>query len=394
MVLEEIDFIKKSVKQWAKPEKVQGSLLNFPSSNYIHPSPFGVSLIIGAWNYPFQLTLAPLVGAIAAGNCAILKPSEMTPHTSALIKEMIESTFDDAYIAVVEGGIPVNQTLLKQPFDKIFFTGSPAVGKIVMKAAAENLTSVTLELGGKSPCIVEKTADLEVAARRIVWGRVVNGGRTCEGPDYLVVHEEVKKAFVDKLKKYITEQYGSNPLESPDYPRIINRKHFDRLTAYLSNGQVVAGGETIAEENYIAPTLLDEVAWEDDVMQEEIFGPILPILTYSNEDLLIAKIRKLPKPLAFYMFSTNRSTQKKFLKTLDFGGASVNDTISHLINPHLPFGGVGNSGAGAYHGKASFDVFTHFKSVMKRANWLDVPLRYAPYKGKLQLIKQAFKWMA
>jgi aldehyde dehydrogenase (NAD+) len=394
IVLEEIDFLSKHLAQWAKPQKVKGSLINFPSSNYLYPSPLGVVLIIGAWNYPFQLTIAPLVGALAAGNRAVLKPSELAPATSALIKEMIQGSFEPSYVAVVEGGVPETQALLQEPWDKIFFTGSPAVGKIVMRAAAEQLIPVTLELGGKSPCIVDKSADIDLSAKRIVWGKFLNGGQTCVAPDYVVVHEEVKALLVLKMSKYITEFYGPEPAKSEDFPRIINERHFERLKAYLDEGVAVCGGRCDAAQRYIAPTILDQVSWQDQVMQEEIFGPVLPVLTYSEEAELIAHIRKLPKALSLYVFSENQAFQDKMLNALDFGGAAVNDTISHFINPYLPFGGVGSSGMGAYHGKASFDTFTHYKSVLKKATWLDIPLRYPPYKGKMELLRQAFKWMA
>ena len=398
VTLDEIDYISKELKSWAKTRSVSSSLLNFPSQNYIIPEPLGVCLIIGAWNYPLQLTLAPLIGAIAAGNCAIVKPSELASASADVLEKIITETFNkeyaNAYVAVVKGGVEVNQALLKEKFDKIFFTGSTAVGKIVMRAAAEHLTPVTLELGGKSPCIVAEDADLDLAAKRIAWGKFLNAGQTCVAPDYIVAHKNIRSLFIVKLGKYITEFYGENPQESPDYPRIINDRHFERLSKYLTSttGTVVIGGKTDIVGRYIAPTVVDKVSWEDALMQDEIFGPILPVLEYENEDEMIAILKAKPKPLALYLFADNDKLEKKVLDNLSFGGACINDTISHLINPHLPFGGVGDSGMGAYHGKGSFDAFTHYKGVMKKANWLDIPLRYAPYLGKLAFIKQAFRW--
>ena len=393
LVLEEIKIMLQHTKDWSKPQSVRGSLLNFPSTNYLYPEPYGVVLVIGAWNYPLQLTLLPAIGAIAAGNTVIIKPSELSANTSAIIRTIVEEVFEAKYVAVVEGGVEETQKLLAERFDKIFFTGSTAVGKIVAKAAAEHLTPVTLELGGKSPCIVDEDADLEVSARRIVWGKFVNAGQTCVAPDYVLAHKKIRSLLINKMSKYITEFYGENPRQSPDYPRIINQRHFERLKQYLQNGIVVKGGETDAEERYIAPTILDAVTWEDAIMQEEIFGPILPVIEFNDLDSVIEDLQYKEKPLACYYFGKSDEKQEKVLKLLAFGGACINDTIMHTANPNLPFGGIGNSGQGGYHGKFSFDTFTHYKAVVKKPFWLDIPLRYPPYKGKLNFLQQALKWI-
>lgn len=393
LILDEIKIMLHNVKEWAKPQPVRGSLLTFPSTNYLYPEPYGTVLVIGAWNYPLQLTLLPAIGAIAAGNTAILKPSELAAHSSKIIKTIVEEVFDSQHVCVVEGGVEETQKLLSERFDKIFFTGSTAVGKIIAKAAAEYLTPVTLELGGKSPCIVDEDADLEVSARRIVWGKFVNAGQTCVAPDYVLAHKKIRSLLINKMSKYITEFYGENPRQSPDYPRIVNQKHFERLSKYLQNGVVVKGGEINSEENYIAPTILDAITWDDAIMQEEIFGPILPVLEFQDLDKILDDLQHKEKPLACYYFGKSSDKQEKVLNLLAFGGACINDTVMHTANPNLPFGGIGNSGQGAYHGKFSFDTFTHYKAVVKKPFWLDVPLRYPPYKGKLNFLQQALKWI-
>lgn len=393
IVLDEIKIMRENLKQWAKPQAVRGTILTFPSSNYLYPEPYGSVLVIGAWNYPFQLTIMPAIGAIAAGNTVILKPSELSAHTAKIIKKIIGEVFDEAHVAVVEGGVEETQSLLKNRFHKIFFTGSTAVGKIVAKAAAEYLCPVVLELGGKSPCIVDEDADIEVSAKRIVWGKFINAGQTCVAPDYVLAHKNIRSLLINKMSKYITEFYGDNPQNSEDYPRIINQKHFDRLKNYLSNATIVKGGETDSHSFYIAPTILDKVNWSDAVMQEEIFGPILPILEFEHLDDSLEQIKNFEKPLALYYFGKNEQKQEKVLESISFGGGCINDTVMHLANPHLSFGGVGDSGMGTYHGKFSFDTFTHYKSVMKKPFWLDIPIRYAPYKDKLSFIQQVFKWL-
>lgn len=389
----ELRLILKNLRRWAKPRRVKESLINFPSRSYIHSAPYGIALIIGPWNYPFQLLLNPLIGAMAAGNCAIIKPSELTPTTSAVIAKMIREHFDDSYIATVEGGVKTTQHLLQQRFDYIFFTGSTQVGKIVMKAAAEHLTPVTLELGGKSPAIVAQDADLSLAARRIAWGKFINAGQTCVAPDYLLVQEHVKEELIQLINQYIINFYGEDPQQSPDLARIVNDRHFNRLKNFLKDGVVRMGGKTDAANRYIAPTLLDQVTWQHPVMQEEIFGPILPVLTYGNIDEAIDMVKKHEKPLALYFFSSDDQKKEHVLKHTSFGGGCINDTISHLINPNLPFGGVGQSGMGSYHGQSSFDLFSQQKSVLHRGTWIDLPLRYPPYGDRLPTLRKLFKWL-
>jgi len=391
-VLGEIAHARSNLASWMSPKKVGGSLLNFPSGSYIYSEPYGVCLVMGAWNYPLQLTLGPLVGAIAAGNCAIVKPSELAANISSLMAKMINENFDEVHVKVIEGGKEVATNLLAENLDYIFFTGSVRVGKIVMQAAAQHLTPVTLELGGKSPAVIDETADIELAAKRIAWGKFLNGGQTCVAPDYLLVHQSVKPRFVRLFKENIKEMYGENPQQSPDYPRIINNDHYNRLKSYLAQGRVLTGGDTQDDERYIAPTALDEVDWSDPIMQEEIFGPILPIIEYENMDEAVAYIHRHPKPLALYMFSENSDNQQFITENVSFGGGCINDTVAHLVNTNMPFGGVGDSGIGSYHGRSSFQTFSHQKSVMKKATWLDVPLRYAPYKGKMKWLKMAFRW--
>ncbi len=392
IVKEEIEFAIKHLNYWARPYKVKSSLINYPSEDHIYSDPYGVVLIISPWNYPFQLIIGPLIAAIAAGNCAVLKPSEMTPHTSQVVEEIIYEIFDSEYIAIVQGGVETATSLLAEKFDHIFFTGSIKVGKIVMEAAAKHLTPVTLELGGKSPCIVDESAILDIAAKRIVWGKFVNAGQTCVAPDYLLVEESIKEAFKAKLVETISSFYGANPQDSKDFSRIINDRHFNKLTSYLEYGKIVTGGETDASERYIAPTIIDEVHWEDPLMQEEIFGPILPMITYKELNEAIYRITQLPKPLALYLFSEKSAVHKKVLTETSSGGVCINDTLSHYANPYLPFGGVGSSGMGNYHGKAGFLAFSHSKSVLKRSTWVDIALRYPPYKGKITWLKRAIKW--
>ena len=390
MLYSEIDHILKHIKEWAEPEHVWGSLINFPSSSYIYRQPYGVALVIGAWNYPLLLSLSPALGAIAAGNCTIIKPSEISRHTSALLAEMINSNFDEGYLTVVEGAAETTQALLDGPLDYIFFTGSTRVGKIIMKEAAKQLTPLTLELGGKSPAIIHTDADLDIAAKRITWGKFINAGQTCVAPDYVYVHEEFRDSLLKRLTEEIRNFYGYDPQKSPDFARIINRNHFNRLKGYLDDGKIVTGGETDEEDLYIAPTLLKEVDWDDRIMEEEIFGPILPVLTYKDLSQAIATIRDKPTPLSLYIFTDDENIQKKIIEELPFGGGCINDTIAHLGNLNLPFGGLGQSGFGNYHGKRSFDLFSHQKSIMKKPTWPDNPMRYAPYSGKLKWLKKIF----
>jgi len=392
-VEQELKLTLKNLRKWAKPKKIRESLLNFPAKSHVYPEPYGVTLIIGPWNYPFQLMFNPLVGAMAAGNCAILKPSELTAHTSAVMARLIRDNFDEAHIAVVEGGVTTAQRLLQERYDYIFFTGSTQVGRTVMKAAAEHLTPVTLELGGKSPAIVAEDADLELAARRIAWGKLLNVGQTCVAPDYVLVQEQVKEDLIQLIAQCIKDFYGDDPAQSPDYARIVNDRHFARLKGYLNNGVVRAGGQADAASRYIAPTILDQVSWESPVMQEEIFGPILPVLPYRSLKEAIQMVNDHEKPLALYFFSSSKERQQRVLAHTHFGGGCINDTISHLINPNMPFGGVGSSGIGSYHGQSSFDLFSNHKSVLHRGTWLDLPLRYPPYQGRLPLIRKLFDWL-
>lgn len=388
-VVREINYALKHIKSWVKPKTVARPLDQFFAPARIYPDPLGVVLIISPWNYPFQLAISPLVGAIAAGNCAIVKPSEFSSATSRAIADLIQQTFDPAYITVVEGGVEESKQLLAEKFDHIFFTGGTRIGQKVMEAAAKQLTPVTLELGGKSPCIVEPDIDVDSTCRRIVWGKFINAGQTCIAPDYLLVHRDIKPQLMVGIIRTIKEFYGENPAESPDFARIISDKHFRSLAELLTDCDNIAiGGETNAEERYIAPTVVDRVSLDSPLMQEEIFGPILPILEYSNLEEAIAIVNDKPKPLALYLFSKNSQIQQKILRETSSGGVCINDTIMHLGVSELPFGGVGNSGIGSYHGQASFDTFSHKKSVLEKSFWFDLDWRYAPYEGKLKLIKK------
>ncbi len=390
VIYDEIGVMLKNIKKWATPELVKDTIANFPSRNYIYPEPYGVTLVIGAWNYPLQLTLAPVVGAIAAGNTCIIKPPRAAMHTYKVIQDIIGSTFSESYLAVLDEHTD-NTDMLSHRYDYIFFTGGVEIGRTVARAAAEYLTPVTLELGGKSPCIVDKSVDIEVAARRIAWGKFLNGGQTCVAPDYLLLHEEVEKKFYAAFAKSVKEFYGNNPQDSADYPRIINDRHFRRLADMITDGECIVGGQTDADTRYIAPTLIKIQSLEHPLMQDEIFGPILPVLTIHSIEEAISIVKQFEKPLAFYIFSNSYANQQKCLQSISFGGGCVNDTISHFINPDLPFGGVGNSGLGAYHGKYSFDTFTHRKAVCSKVAWPDVPLCYPPYVGKPGIIKQVTK---
>ncbi|MFV8341864.1 aldehyde dehydrogenase [Flavobacterium sp. XS2P39] len=392
-VISELKDTIKNLYKWAKPKKVFPSILNFPSTDYIYKEPYGKVLIIAPWNYPFQLALCPLISAVAAGNQVILKPSELTPKTAEIITKIIEKTFHNDHVEVVQGGVEVTQNLLSKRWDYIFFTGSVAVGKIVAKAAAENLTPVTLELGGKNPCIIDETANLKLAAKRIVWGKFINAGQTCIAPDYILIQKNMKSHFIAFIKEEITKAYGENPKLSPDYARIINQKNWLRLVNMIEENKVVFGGLTEIESCYIAPTLIDESSVDSLIMQEEIFGPLLPILSYENESEITAIISKYEKPLALYVFTENHSFAKKIIQKYPFGGGCINDTVVHFSNKRLPFGGVGHSGIGAYHGSLSFDTFSHKKGIVKKANWLDLPMRYAPYNDKLDTIKKLLKWL-
>ncbi len=390
-VISDLKETIKNINSWAKPKKVRSSILNFPSSDYIYSEPYGHVLILAPWNYPFQLALCPLVAAVAAGNRVTLKPSELTPNTSHIISKIISEAFAVKDVVVITGDATVATQLLSKRWDYIFFTGSVSVGKIVAQAAAVHLTPVTLELGGKSPCIVDETANLQLSARRIVWGKIINAGQTCVAPDYILVHQKVKKEFTTYLIQEIEKALGTNPEQSPDFARIVNLKNWQRLNDLLSSETILYGGQTNKDTLYIAPTLLDEPKSTSPVMNEEIFGPILPILSFQSKTDLERIIKKYEKPLALYIFSTNKSFIDELLHNYSFGGGCVNDTVVHLVNNRLPFGGVGHSGLGAYHGKLSFDIFSHKKAIVKRGTWLDLPIRYAPYNEKLKMIRKLLK---
>ncbi|MBE9113957.1 aldehyde dehydrogenase [Nodosilinea sp. LEGE 07298] len=387
-VIGELDYVIKHLRRWAKPRKASIPLSQMPGSAWVQPEPLGVALIIGPWNYPFQLIISPLMGAIAAGNCAMLKPSELAPATSSVLARLIEETFDPAHVALVEGGVDTAQALLAEKFDHIFYTGGERVGKIVMQAAAQHLTPVTLELGGKSPCIIDADVNMDVAARRIVWGKCLNAGQTCVAPDYLLVDERIKAELVAALQQRIKDCYGENPAQSPDYSRVVNERQFDRLVGLLGQGTILAGGDHNRGDRYIAPTLMDDISWDAPIMQEEIFGPILPILTYRDLGDAIANLNQRPKPLALYLFSRDRQVQAQVLEQTTAGSVCINDVILQITVWDMPFGGVGSSGIGAYHGQYSFDTFSHLKSVLKKPFWLDMDWRYPPYESKVKLFQK------
>lgn len=393
-IISELKSTIKNIEKWARIKNVTPSILNFPSTDYIVKEPYGEVLIIAPWNYPFQLAMGPLIAAVAAGNQVTLKPSELTPKTSAVILKITEKVFPNQHVKVIEGGVEVTQKLLSQRWDYIFFTGSVAVGKIVAKAAAEHLTPITLELGGKNPCIIDETANLKLAAKRIVWGKFLNAGQTCIAPDYILIQEEMKSHFVDFMKNEITNAYGENPKDSPDFARIINKKNWHRLVSIIEPEKIISGGEINIEDYYIAPTLIEENNLDSLLMQEEIFGPLLPIITYKNEEEIDKIISRYEKPLALYVFTDNKKFARKTILDYSFGGGCVNDTVIHFANKRLPFGGVGHSGIGAYHGQLSFDTFSHHKGIVKKANWLDLNLRYAPYtSSKINTLKKILNWL-
>ena len=392
-VISDLKYTIKNISNWAKPERVFPFILNIPSSDTIYKEPYGKVLVIAPWNYPFQLALCPVIAAVAAGNQVVLKPSELTPNTAAIIQKIIAGIFPINHVEVIQGDAEVATQLLAQRWDYIFFTGSVAVGKIVAKAAAANLTPVTLELGGKNPCIVDETANLQLAAKRIVWGKFINAGQTCIAPDYILVHQKSKNKFIEFLKAEITTAYGENPEISPDFARIINTKNWTRLVKMIDETKIIFGGKYNNETNYLAPTLIEENNLESLIMQDEIFGPLLPILTYTDESEIEAIITKYEKPLGFYIFSERKKFCDAIIAKYSFGGGCINDTMIHFSNKKLPFGGVGHSGIGAYHGKLSFDIFSHHKGVVKKATWIDLPLRYAPYKGKLASVKKILNWL-
>lgn len=392
LVFSELRRALRKIDSWSRPRWVMPVPVNFPSISKIHKEPYGTILIIAPWNFPFQLVFSPLVGAITAGNTVVIKPSEHSANTSRIITEIIEKVFEPGHVTVVEGDADVASKLLLERWDYIFFTGSITVGRIVAKAAAENLTPVTLELGGKNPCIIDETADLKLAAKRIMWGKFITCGQTCLAPDYVLIHESVKDTFVNCFIENIEKTFGKDAKLSPDYSRIINSRNFESLVKRISGEKLLYGGQTDATELYISPTLIDNPSCKNPIMEAEIFGPIMPVITFKTEHDVFERICSLGKPLSFYVFSKRRRFIRRVIDNLSFGGATINDTIVHFANHHLPFGGVGNSGMGAYRGKQTFDTFTHRKGVTTRGTWFDFPLRYAPYKGKLKGLKFFLRW--
>jgi len=392
IVISELNFAIKNLKRWAKPKRIKSSLLTFPSKDYLYPEPFGTALIIAPWNYPFLLAMEPLIMAIAAGNTVVIKPSELTENTSKLITRIIKNVFPETIATSIQGGVEISTELLAQKWDYIFFTGSTHVGKIVAQAAAKHLTPVVLELGGKSPCIIDDSVNLKLVARRLVWGKLLNGGQTCIAPDYVIAKSNIKEDLIAVLKTEINKQYGENPENSLDFPRIVNKNNTKRLETLLQDSNIVFGGKINVNECYISPTLVDQPSLNSQIMQEEIFGPILPILTYNTEEDIEHIIWNLEKPLSLYVFSNKTSFIKSTIKKYSFGGGVINDLLIHFGNHRLPFGGVGASGMGKYHGKHGFNTFSNTKPIVKRGNWFDPSFRYAPYKGKMSLLKLVFKY--
>jgi len=380
MALSEITYLIKHTKKLAKGKRVKTPLAQFSAKSYTKPSPYGNTLIMSPWNYPFLLTVDPLADAIAAGNTAVIKPSAYSPKTSALVSRIIGEIFEPEYVAVVTGGREENACLLEERFDFIFFTGSTGVGKEVLRHAACSLTPVVLELGGKSPCIVDKSANIPLAAKRIVFGKYLNCGQTCVAPDYVICHKDVKDRFIEAVKCEIVKQYGEKPLENKDYGHIVNKKHFDRILSLIDRDKVSFGGQSDEEGLKISPTVMDNVSWDDKIMSEEIFGPVMPVLTFNSVDEIFDVLYEKPKPLALYLFSSDKDVIRKITSRVSFGGGCVNDTIIHLATSEMGFGGVGESGMGSYHGKDGFFAFSHTKSIVNKKNWIDLPMRYQPYK--------------
>lgn len=391
LIYHEIRLALRNLNEWTRKHSVKTNLLNFPARSYTIPEPLGVCLVIGAWNYPYLLSLSPCVSAIAAGCTVILKPSELPGATSNIMAKLIAKHFDPAFFAVVEGGVPETTDLLNLPFDKIFFTGSTKVGKIVYQAAAKNLTPVTLELGGKCPAFVMADSNLKITAKRLVWSKFLNSGQTCIAPDYIMVEASVKDKLLQLLKTTVEEQQYS--VENGNYVQIINNDNYDRLLNLIDEEKIYHGGSSDAESRFISPTILTEVAFEDAVMQEEIFGPLLPVIGFDDLDKAIQQVRGLPRPLSCYVFSSKSRIQKKILKEISFGGGGVNEAVMHITNPSLPFGGIGLSGTGAYHGKTGFDAFTHYKAILDKPTWFELNLKYYPLsKSKLWWIRKFFKF--
>lgn len=393
IVVNEINYMLKNIRRLTKPKRVKTPLMYFGGASYRVPEPLGIALIIGPWNYPFQLAIAPLAGAIAAGNCAYIKPSEYSYHTTLIMRKIIKNSFPEEYIAIGEGGVGETRQLLEQKFDYIFFTGGIKVGRLVMEAASKNLTPITLELGGKSPCIVDKNIDMDKTVRRIVWGKYLNSGQTCVAPDYLLIHKDIKEEFINLMKLKIKILYGDNPQKCEDYPRIINEKQFDRLVGLLNDGNIITGGQYDKEDRYIAPTIIDGITLESPIMQDEIFGPLFPVIEFSSLDEVIQIVNNKPKPLALYFFSNDREKQQRIIYETSSGGVCINDVISHMTTSYLPFGGVGESGMGSYHGEESFYTFSHVKSILKNSFLMDPSIKYPPYNVSLNTLKKLMKLM-
>lgn len=390
-VYTEINIALKNIKKWTKRKAVKSSLINFPSSDYIVPEPYGLTLHISPWNYPFQLSIAPLIGAVAAGNTVVLKPSEYSKNTSLLLEKILSKVFDPGHVVVVNGGVDVSTKLLEFKWDYIFFTGSIGVGKIIAKAAANNLTPTTLELGGKNPCIVDETASIEISAKRIVWGKFTNCGQTCIAPDFIVVNKKIKNKFIDALKKQIVKIYGNNVVDNDEYGRIISDKHMNYLVSLLEKENIIHGGKFNFDDKFFEPTLVEINNLESKVMEDEIFGPILPIIEYDDFKEVHDIIKKYSHPLALYIFTKKKEFGRKFLESYPFGGGAINDTVMHIANDRLPFGGVGQSGMGKYHGESTFNTFSHFKPYLNKPLWIDPPLRYPPFKNKINFLKKILK---
>ena len=390
-VYTEINIALKNIKKWTKRKAVKSSLINFPSSDYIVPEPYGLTLHISPWNYPFQLSIAPLIGAVAAGNTVVLKPSEYSKNTSLLLEKILSNVFDPGHVIVVNGGVDISTKLLEFKWDYIFFTGSIGVGKIIAKAAANNLTPTTLELGGKNPCIVDETASIEISAKRIVWGKFTNCGQTCIAPDFIVVNKKIKNKFIDALKKQIVKIYGNNVVDNDEYGRIISDKHMNYLVSLLEKENIIHGGKYNFDNKFFEPTLIEINNLESKIMEDEIFGPILPIIEYDDFKEVHDIIKKYSHPLALYIFTKKKEFGRKFLESYPFGGGAINDTVMHIANDRLPFGGVGQSGMGKYHGESTFNTFSHFKPYLNKPLWIDPPLRYPPFKNKINFLKKILK---
>ena len=392
-IYSELNIAIRNIKKWSKRKSVRSSLLNFPSSDYIIPEPYGNTLHISPWNYPFQLSIAPIIGAVAAGNTVLLKPSEYSKNTSDILEEIIKEVFDEGFVCVIKGGPKIASKLLDIQWDYIFFTGSVRIGKIVAEKAAKFLTPTTLELGGKNPCVVDETVSLKTAAKRIVWGKFINCGQTCLAPDFLIVNKKIKKNFINELINQIKILYSKNPEQSDSYGRIIGEKHLNYLSSLLIDQKIVHGGKTDLKNKYFEPTIVEIDNFDSKLMEDEIFGPILPIYTYEDFNEIDQIIKKYKNPLALYIFTKKREFGEQFLHKYSFGGGAINDTVIHVINDRLPFGGIGNSGMGKYHGESTFKTFSHYKPYLSKPLWIDIPLRYPPFKNKLNFLKKILKFI-